>query len=200
MITYPLLMEAVAAARRTRKPLPAPSVPYPWTKHHTGWWHVSGKSMTFPWNFDNYHITQVFRNPSFFGFTKTSLTDVILAKYPPESGDREQYGEVLWNNYLEGEIDGDPKVEDILYRRGWLRTRNKGGNHQTELSLTGHGDALRKAVGIAMLHIPPTENPAQAVKMHIWVEDMKIGRYQSLWNMELMELYHKGRLVPSQLV
>ena len=40
----------------------------------------------------------------------------------------------------------------------------------------------------------------EAVKMHIWVEDMKIGRYQSLWNMELMELYHKGRLVPSQIV
>lgn len=38
MITYPLLMEAVASARkpRTGSSAPAPSVPYPWTKHHTG--------------------------------------------------------------------------------------------------------------------------------------------------------------------
>ena len=196
MITYQLLTEAVAAARRTRKPIPAPSVPYPWTKHHTGWWHVSGKSMTFPWNFDNFHITQVFKKPSFFGFTKASLTDAIMAKYPPENKS-DRLADVLWKDYLKGDIDGDSDVEDILYKRGWMRTRCKMEGGRMELQLTGHSDALRKAVGIAMLHIPPTENPAESSKVVMWVEDRKIGRYQSLWNMELMELYYKGRLVPS---
>lgn len=205
MITYTLLTEAVAAARRTRKPIPAPSVPYPWTKHHTGWWHVSGKYMLFPWNeLNNFHITQVVKKPSFFGFTKASLFKVIQSgfDYNDISDDKQanREAEYFWNLMLEGEMDHHDQIEQALFGRGWVRTRCKMMNGRMELQLLGHTDALRKAVGIAMLHIPPTENPAESSKVVMLVEDRKIGRWQHLLNMESMELYYKGRLVPSNLI
>lgn len=134
---------------------------------------------------DNHHITQVFKNPSFFGLTKDSILSLIEKdKQIDRRAADEEY-----LDYLMGVIDTDWSLEEkMVLSKGWVRTRlmpPRGG--KIALLIGGYREYLRKAVGVASLH-------SNGGFIFADEHDTTPNKMVSLYTMEEMERYYKGRV------
>lgn len=122
---------------------------YPWlstTMNQAGWWHPTGKFLTFIWKFErprgSFHVTQVFNNPEVFGYTSEELRKSYCK-------DEHEY-----NEFKSGVLDWNSALMESIEGRGWLRI-----HHSDSIFIAGGSkSSFIKALQDAMLSIPPSKD------------------------------------------
>ena len=120
-------------AERNKRP------PYPWGNRASvaGWWHPKMETYTFSHS-NGYHVTQLVRNPSRFGISKSEMYDGLLREaqyyvsrgigYWTEDGSDElQYTpEVVEARIKSEDMDLAYEVQRVAYMKGWLKVYSGG--------------------------------------------------------------------------
>ena len=161
---------------------------YPWIVPHKGWWNPQlKKGMTFVFRYasigGNYHITQVFKDPAFFGISRESLISIILKAHPEKC----QYGAPrMYEKFADGLIDTDYVIERMIMDRGWVKVTRELNNPQTLLQ--GKKKYLRETVGSISLAMKQD----QEFSIYCFDEDSQRG--VTVQDHDGAEAYYKGRI------
>ena len=120
-------------AERNKRP------PYPWGNRASvaGWWHPKMETYTFSHS-NGYHVTQLVRNPSRFGISKSEMYEGLLreAQYYTSRGigywtddgsDELQYTPEAVEAKIKSEnMDLAYEVQRVAYMKGWLKVYSGG--------------------------------------------------------------------------
>jgi hypothetical protein len=117
------------------------------------WWHASKKPVVFSWFPENYHITQVFKNPAAFGLTREVLIDILtkrIKKMFPSADDVRAKTEAMsdYLQYQRGDMDYNGEIEMLLMSKGWVKvskTSSKSVSYRN-IGLRGNLSDLKKCV------------------------------------------------------
>jgi hypothetical protein len=118
------------------------------------WWHASKKPVVFSWSPENYHITQVFKNPAAFGLTREVLIDMLfdeLIKNLLPGADEQRVKAKVMSDYLRyerGEMDYNKPIEKFLMSKGWVKvskTYSKSTSYRN-IGLLGNLSDVKKCV------------------------------------------------------
>jgi len=153
---------------------------YPWlstTMGQAGWWHPTGKFLTFIWKFErprgSFHVTQVFNNPQVFGYTDEELRKNFCR-------DEHEY-----NEFKTGVLDWNMGLMDRVEQRGWLRI-----HHSDAVFIAGGlKSSFIKALQDAMLSIPPSKDGSVSFEVPETLNDPKGARTKKLGSIEDIENY-----------
>jgi len=163
------------------------SMDIPWGKPHAGWYNpLMKKGMTFEHRYGttgNYHITQVVRNPAFFGLDKSRVLEII-AKNAEEL---KRTPEEMYDRLADGRSDTSWRLSLAVYQNGWVQTRHANRS----LDLVGYGRiALMRTVSLASLHVASLMDSG-SFRVQVYDNEAKAGK--TFEDMESMERYIKGR-------
>lgn len=153
---------------------------YPWlstTMGQAGWWHPTGKFLTFIWKFErprgSFHVTQVFNNPQVFGYTDEELRKGFCR-------DEHEY-----NEFKTGVLDWNTGLMDSVEKRGWLRI-----HHSDAVFIAGGlKSSFIKALQDAMLSIPPSKDGSVSFEVPETLNDPKGAGTKKLGSIEDIENY-----------
>lgn len=163
--------------------------PYPWRRqNHGGWWHPSGNHSTWKWDIDggDFHVTKVVQSPHLFGLNHDDIHNIITSNDPHNIQWRKHYGwndEDLKKKLAGGIIDQYFPIESAAYDRGWVGVRRTSG----VLSLMGREHGLKKALGVASLHIPPENLDTEK----IYIFNASKDKYHDLIGIDQIHRYIK---------
>jgi hypothetical protein len=177
---------AAAPVRRRSTPRPS-SFPW-WTKNGTGWWNISGKSVTLASD-DMYHITAVFKRPEAFGLTREKILHMLeewRSKYSPNNDP-----ERLYLEFFNGKRDWNIIVAQYLFNNGWVRVRTivPWGSGPT-MTLHGKDKDTRKAAA-ACLPYAPSSDELSYLEVSNETNSMG-GNFKMMKSIDDMERYARG--------
>ena len=130
-----VLMRIRARERAERNKRP----PFPWGNRANvaGWWHPKMETYTFSHS-NGYHVTQLVRNPSRFGISKSEMHEGLLReaqyytsrgiRYWTEDGSDElpYTPEAVEDRIKSEDIDLAYEVQRVAYMKGWLKVYSGG--------------------------------------------------------------------------
>ena len=136
-------------------------VNYPFAKPHAGWWNCkTKKGMTFVWKYTppaNFHITQVVRDPKFFG-VKINLDPKYV------------------NDVLDGKSDNNAEINEMMWDKGWVKTDNGHGQLSIE---TNTERFARETIGDVTAHYAPNSKLNVVVRIDT-LRELTFSDYGSL--------------------
>jgi hypothetical protein len=116
------------------------------------WWHRTKKPVVFGWTPSNYHITQVFKNPTAFGLTREAVIDLRTKDIKIMNRSLDDYRAKLeavsdYRMFERGEIDFSDAVESYLMGKGWVKvSKTPAKSSYPNMSLRGIPSELKRCV------------------------------------------------------
>jgi hypothetical protein len=133
---------------------------FPWlgANNTPGWWHPKHSPIVFPNKDDNYHVTQIVRNPKAFGISTAELNRGLAAEaaylrsrgiehFDHEGNDYEYDEDFVRADILKGKLDLAYEVQRVAYMKGWLKVYSGVSRSWGSPFIEGiNRDSIRKAL------------------------------------------------------